>query len=156
MSPDFGLLETWQTAGYAREESPLARIAVRHRCGRFAAALVWTLLVSVAGTTWNGVRAAELVMFESANCDWCELWQREVGEIYDKTSEAAIAPLRRVDIGAPRPADLSDIRGVVYTPTFVLMDGGQEVGRILGYPGEAHFWGLLDLELRKLGHASEG
>jgi hypothetical protein len=29
------------------------------------------------------------------------------------------------------------------TPVFVLVDGGREIGRIRGYPGEDHFWGLL-------------
>ena len=31
----------------------------------------------------------------------------------------------------------------MYTPTLVLMDGGREVGRIVGYPGADLFWGLL-------------
>lgn len=97
------------------------------------------------------VDAAELVMFESAGCAWCAAWDREVGVIYDRTAEARIAPLRRVDIAAPRPADLAEVGPIVYTPTFVLLDGGREVGRILGYPGEAHFWGLLGTELKKLG-----
>lgn len=96
-------------------------------------------------------RAAELVMFEAAGCTWCAAWNREVGVIYDKTEEARLAPLRRVDINAPRPADLADVGAIVYTPTFVLIEGGREVGRILGYPGEAHFWGLLGDELKKLG-----
>lgn len=93
-------------------------------------------------------------MFESAGCSWCERWNREVGAIYDRTEEARVAPLRRVDLNGPRPDDLADIRGIVYTPTFVLVENGREVGRILGYPGEAHFWGLLGLELQKLGDPS--
>jgi len=95
-------------------------------------------------------RAAELVMFESAGCAWCTAWNREVGAVYDKTAEARIAPLRRVDIAAPRPSDLAVVGPIVYTPTFVLSDGGREVSRILGYPGEAQFWGLLGIELKKL------
>lgn len=97
-----------------------------------------------------GAKAAELVMFEAANCVWCAAWDRDIGAIYPKTDEARIAPLRRVDIDGPRPADLSGIRGVVYTPTFVIVEDGKEIGRILGYPGEAHFWGLLGEELGKL------
>jgi hypothetical protein len=30
-----------------------------------------------------------------------------------------------------------------FTPTFVLVADGREVGRITGYPGEDFFWGLL-------------
>ena len=87
--------------------------------------------------------AAELVMFETGGCPWCAAWNEEVGEIYHKTPEGRRAPLRRVDLEAARPPDLSAVRGVVYTPTFVLVEEGREVGRIAGYPGVDHFWGLL-------------
>lgn len=93
--------------------------------------------------------AAELVMFESDLCEWCEMWHAEIGVVYHKTEEGRAAPLRRVDIHDPRPADLRAARAVVFTPTFVLMSDGAEIGRIVGYPGEDHFWGLLDQLLRK-------
>jgi len=88
--------------------------------------------------------AAELVMFDSPFCEWCERWQEDIGVVYGKTPAGEFAPLRRLDINASRPAELKSIRGVVYTPTFVLVDSGREVGRIVGYPGESHFWELLD------------
>lgn len=96
--------------------------------------------VLAAAKSW----ATELVMFESSSCTWCETWNNEIGPIYGKTDEGQQAPLRRVDIFDARPADLSDIRGIVYTPTFVLTRGGREVGRITGYPGEEFFWWRLD------------
>ena len=37
-----------------------------------------------------------------------------------------------------------------FTPVFVLIDNGREIGRIRGYPGEDHFWGLLGTLLAKL------
>lgn len=98
--------------------------------------------------------AAELVLFEAADCVWCEAWNEEIGDIYPKTPEAQIAPLRRVDVHDERPADLAAIRGVLFTPTFVVMENGEEVGRIVGYGGEDFFWGLLGIEIRKLGGAS--
>ena len=107
-----------------------------------------SFLLSIAGT--SAVSAAELVMFESGSCEWCEAWHKEIGPIYPKTVESQAAPLRRVSIEEPMPADLTDIRGIHYTPTFVLMENGKEVGRILGYPGEDFFWGLLAMELGKL------
>ena len=33
---------------------------------------------------------------------------------------------------------------VRFTPTFVLVDGDREIGRIEGYPGEDFFWGRLE------------
>jgi hypothetical protein len=49
--------------------------------------------------------------------------------------------------GGPAVRTRSPIR---YTPTFVLVDNGQEVGRIEGYPGDAFFWGLLERLLERL------
>lgn len=108
------------------------------------------LILVVAFASGRGLKAAELVMFESDSCEWCEKWHQEIGPVYGKTDEARVAPLRRVDIDDQIPEDLRDIKGIHYTPTFVLMDDGQEVGRILGYPGEDFFWGLLSEELAKL------
>lgn len=91
----------------------------------------------------------ELVMFESAACEWCELWRKEIGPVYAKSEEGGVAPLRVVSIHENKPADLKAITGIIYTPTFVLWDGEREIGRILGYGGEIQFWGLLDTLLKK-------
>lgn len=95
-------------------------------------------------------RAAELVMFEEAGCMWCARFNREIGGIYGKTAEGQRAPLRRVDIHDPLPTELSFLVKGGYTPTFVLIHGGREIGRIRGYPGDEFFWGLLDELLKKL------
>ncbi len=103
-------------------------------------------LVLLFAALWNspgGAQAAELVMFETLGCPWCMAWDAEVGVIYHKTAEGRTAPLRRLDIGDPLPPDLATLSELIYTPTFVLMDGGREVGRIVGYLGEDQFWGLL-------------
>jgi len=92
----------------------------------------------------------QLIMFEQENCEWCEVWTEEIGPIYPKTTEGKRAPIRRVDIHYPMPQDLSHIESSRFTPTFVLMHKGEEIGRIRGYPGEDFFWGLLDQMMRKL------
>ena len=46
-------------------------------------------------------------------------------------------------------ADLAFIRRERFTPVFVLIDNGREIGRIRGYPGES-FWGLLANLIAKL------
>ena len=51
--------------------------------------------------------------------------------------------MRRVDISGPLPDDITLSRPVVFTPTFILLVDGEEVGRLEGYPGEDFFWGLL-------------
>jgi len=93
--------------------------------------------------------AVELIMFNSPACEYCEMWEDEVGIIYDKTDEAKTAPVRRIFIGDADKTQLK-IRPVIYTPTFVLIDQGKEVGRIVGYGGEAFFWGFFEELLKKL------
>jgi hypothetical protein len=99
--------------------------------------------------------SAELLMFEAAGCPYCARWTEAIGPVYPKTAEGRRAPLRRVDIHATRPADLTGIKGIVYTPTFVLWHNGREYGRITGYPGEAFFWGMLAEMIRKLPPATD-
>ena len=98
----------------------------------------------------SNARAAEFVMFEQAGCAWCEAFDREIAPIYGKTSEGARAPLRRVDSGKALPADLAFIETERLTPLFVLVENGREIGRIRGYPGEDHFWGLLGVLIKQL------
>ena len=101
------------------------------------AALVGMALVSLP------LRAAELVMFERDGCIWCARWDREVAPVYANTPEGNAAPLRRVDLGSTRADEPGLAAPVRFTPTFVLMDEGREVGRITGYIGDDAFWGLL-------------
>jgi thioredoxin-related protein len=103
----------------------------------------------------SNARAAELIMFEQAGCEWCEVFNREIAPIYGKTEEGLRAPLRRVDTARRLPPDLAFIEPERLTPLFVLVDGGREIGRIRGYPGEDHFWGLLGALLKKLDAAEK-
>ena len=93
---------------------------------------------------------AELVMIEEEWCEWCQRWNEEVGVVYAKTGEGRRAPLRRVDIHSDEHKALKLKFRAQFTPTFVLMDEGIEIGRIEGYPGEDFFWGLLGRLLEKL------
>ena len=89
------------------------------------------------------LRAAELVLFERAGCVWCDRWNSEIGLVYDKIPEGQVAPLRRVHVDRMRPPEPALASAVIYTPTFVVIDNGREIGRITGYSGNANFWGLL-------------
>lgn len=85
-----------------------------------------------------------LVMVEEHGCVWCARWNDEISHIYPKTEEGKAAPLRRIDIHAERPENITFARRLNFTPTFVLVVDGTEVSRIEGYPGEDFFWGLLE------------
>jgi thioredoxin-related protein len=115
-----------------------------------------TLIVAFFFATLATVDAAELVMFEQPGCVWCETFDREIAPIYPKTAEGQRAPLRRVNIDQSVPPDLAFIAIERITPQFVLVANGREIGRIRGYPGEDHFWGLLGVLIKKLDGAGTG
>jgi len=89
--------------------------------------------------------AANLVMVEQDGCHWCAKWNAEIASIFPKTEEGKRAPLRRVDLHA-LPTDIRFSSPPVFTPTFVLVENGKELGRIEGYGGDEFFW----FHLRKL------
>ncbi len=84
-----------------------------------------------------------LLMLDQAGCEWCARWDKEVGRVYPRTEEGRRAPLRRQRVSAPIPKGITLDRPARYTPTFVLLRDGAEVGRIEGYPGEDFFYGML-------------
>jgi len=86
--------------------------------------------------------AIELVMVEQPGCEWCERWNEEIAPAYPKTTEGKFAPLRRVDL-RHMPPGLTITRRVNFTPTFLIVENGQELARLEGYPGENFFWPLL-------------
>ena len=120
-----------------------------------ARVLTVSLVAIAASTAWSTARAAELVMFELQGCPWCKMWHAEIGPGYPKSPEGQRAPLRIVDIKAPLPHGLVLDKPVTSSPTFVLVDNDQEVGRITGYPGADFFWVLLDELLAKLAPGSD-
>jgi len=111
------------------------------------AALVCATLIALS---LPSARAAELVMFEQPDCPWCQAFDREIGPIYRKSEDGLRAPLRHVDIDKPLPADLSFVQVERFTPVFVLVDKGREIGRIRGYGGEEMFWTQLYMLMQKL------
>ncbi len=96
-----------------------------------------------------------LVMFEQPGCPYCAAWNRDVAPTYPKTDEGRAAPLYRRNIHDPIPAGMKLTVPPQFTPTFVLLENGQEVGRIQGYPGADFFWALLDELLKKAKGAND-
>lgn len=124
--------------------APYAALRPGRWIGSVLALLVWALLP--AATVAAELR---LYMVEQRGCIYCAMWDREVGDAYHLTDEGRRAPLERIDLRAPVPEGVAFQRPAVFTPTFILLRDGQEVGRIEGYPGEDFFWGLLGMLLEK-------
>ncbi|KIC49306.1 hypothetical protein [Tateyamaria sp. ANG-S1] len=101
-------------------------------------------VAALGGLPLGGWADTYLLMAEEDGCYWCGKWNEEIAHIYPKTVEGQAAPLQRYDLHAETP-DVAFTQRVHFTPTFVLVQDGAEVGRIEGYPGEDFFWGLLTM-----------
>lgn len=115
-------------------------LTTRLKVSALAIAAFWAASTAMPG---HG-QAAELVYFTSEACPVCARWDEEVGTDYHKTDESRTLPLRTVSIHDDKPQDLAFVKGITYTPTFVIVEDGKEVGRMVGYISDYFFWGKLD------------
>jgi hypothetical protein len=80
---------------------------------------------------------AVLVMISDPGCPYCARWEREVAPGYVASDDGKLAPLVR---RYRHDRDIAFIPRVVFSPTFVMLVRGREVGRIVGYGGADLFW----------------
>ncbi len=97
--------------------------------------------------------AATLIMVDDPACHYCRRWHKEVGGGYGRTTEGRAAPLKRVGRNSNI---LLGFAPVVYTPTFILVRGDREIGRITGYPGQLYFWEELCQLMSSAGITTKG
>jgi thioredoxin-related protein len=114
--------------------------------GFFAALLILTAGVAAGRAALDpaGVRgpSVELLIYEHRDCVYCQLFRRDVLPRYQQALAAGL-PIRFVDIAEARK-DRAGLRRKVDTlPTVVLMLGGREIDRIVGYWGADNFFKLL-------------
>lgn len=103
------------------------------------------LLAALLTLPFGASAETRLYMAEEAGCAWCARWNAEIAPIYPKTAEGIAAPLHRFDLYSTTPDNVTFKTRIRFTPTFILVENGVEVGRIEGYPGEDFFWGLLEV-----------
>ena len=114
---------------------------------QFLRASLVVIFSVLAGT---GGYAAELLMFEQPACPFCAAFNREIAPDYPQSRAGRMAPLRHVDIHQSRTGGIEGLDPAVFTPTFVLVEKGREVGRLLGYPGRRYFYPEIQSLLDKL------
>ena len=83
--------------------------------------------------------AAELVYVEWKDCASCMRFNKQMAREYATSEIGKKIVLRRVNILGPWPADLKHVSRPPYTPVFILVDGGREVGRFNGYTSPQQF-----------------
>ena len=86
--------------------------------------------------------ALELLVYEHRDCVYCQLFRRDVLPRYQQALAAEL-PIRFIDIAEAGNEALGLRRKVDTLPTVVLMLGGHEVDRIVGYWGPDNFFKLL-------------
>ena len=119
----------------------------RRRLGQLAGQVIvtamalWTgMCVISASEAADGSEPVRLIMVEAQGCRFCAQWHADIGPAYANSLEGKFAPLVRVGRDA---VELQGLAPVTYTPTFIVMRGAKETGRIAGYPGKDYFWDEL-------------
>jgi len=117
---------------------------------RYAPLLLAVLVLAICLCLLNNFVAAstsstQLLMIESDDCPYCRKFDREIADIYPKTKEGMLAPLVRHHLGdeIPKRYAALDITSNTITPTFILIENGKEVDRLVGYNSDEFFWYLL-------------
>lgn len=136
------------------------RSAALARNFKFALPALAVLILLLCPPSHGESRAApaefsgmQLLMIEDPGCPYCARWHEEVGIAYAASDEGQFAPLVRRRRNDP---DVGKFQNVVYSPTFIIVREGVEIGRIVGYPGADFFWGLLSAILQKAGFRANG
>lgn len=141
----------------------LGRPCLRAALGPALRAVVAAVLAATfALVTFEGLAApamagdlakaqAALLMIEDRGCPYCARWDREVRDSYLNSPEGRFAPLVRRLRGS---TDIAFVRNVIYSPTFVVLVRGHEIGRIIGYQGADFFWAELGSILMRGGFES--
>jgi thioredoxin-related protein len=85
----------------------------------------------------------ELIAFEVPGCIYCSVFRRDVLPSYASSAAGRAAPIRFLDLNDEASNRLSLNEPVRIVPTVVVMRGGAEVGRIVGYLGAENFYRVL-------------
>lgn len=105
---------------------------------------VFIIMLSAVLSNFNQTESVasdlRLVMFTSKDCPVCQAWEREIGSVYQKSNYQVALPLTRVNFSAGTSDRMSLQEPISGTPTFIILENGEEVGRILGFTDKEMFW----------------
>jgi thioredoxin-related protein len=104
----------------------------------------FALLAHLATSALAQQPQLELIYVERSGCPWCHRFEQEAMGPYRLSELGQQAPLRRFSLDNGQPAVTGLDEPVRFTPTFILLRDGREVGRILGYRDNASFFGLVE------------
>lgn len=111
-------------------------------------------VIAILGFASAGARAMDLIMFEGPSCGTCKLFKREVLPIYAASPAGKVFPLWVVEMGSKLSFRIN--QPVTFTPTFVWVENGVEVGRFSGYFGKAQFFNIVNKAANTQNHRNPG
>ena len=115
---------------------------------------VWTCVTAPPVAAGESLaKGILLLMVEDRGCPYCAKFDAETRGSYVNSAEGKLAPLVRRRRGDP---EIAFLERVVYSPTFVLLVEGREVGRAIGYQGSELFWMEIASLMRKAGLQGTG
>ena len=91
----------------------------------------------------------KLLMLTDEKCMYCMIWEKQIGNLYNKTEISKIYPLKKYEVGTITDDFKNKIFKTNITPTFVFFDHDKEIGRITGYKSPEMFWWQIDEILEK-------
>ena len=100
-------------------------------------------VLNFAALSHVAIASTRLLMVTSDHCPFCQAWERDIGVLYEKSPYAPSLPLTRVDIGSAMPEGVTLQSPVLGTPTFLIIQNGQEIDRRRGYDDAGMFWWWL-------------
>ena len=89
----------------------------------------------------------KLLMITADYCIFCQIWEKEIGNIYPKTDISKSFPLEKIELDEYLfDNDINDNNNyeTKITPTFVFYKNNKEIGRITGYSSAEMFWWHVD------------
>ena len=86
----------------------------------------------------------KLLMITADYCVYCQIWEKEIGNIYPKTDISKSFPLEKIELD--EQSVINDIGNyeTKITPTFIFFKEKEEIGRIIGYSSAEMFWWQVD------------
>ena len=106
----------------------------------FIIVLVVIFLLSLKSSFANN----KLVMITADYCIYCQIWEKEIGEIYPKTDISKSFPLEKIELDEYSFSNDLDNYETKITPTFVFFKENEEIGLIIGYTDAEMFWWQVD------------
>ena len=86
----------------------------------------------------------KLLMITADYCIYCQIWEKEIGEIYPKTDISKSFPLERIELDEYLISNDSSNYQTKITPTFVFFKENEVIGQIIGYSSAEMFWWEVD------------